>query len=144
MRALATAAFVLLSAPAFAASHPCEGDARARAGKLLAAHWNSDGSVLAETPGEPDGSEAQAWALDDAAKVLKPVKAAVGNGRFDVIELIGYVYKAEYRMRFLYAQIPDSCVLMDRKSSSFPTPTEFSATFPMVPFAEWGNESIPS
>jgi hypothetical protein len=48
-------------------------------------------------------------------KTLPPVKALAGAGRFDVLEVWGYIYKAQYRMRFLYAQIPDACVLMGQE-----------------------------
>ena len=33
----------------------------------------------------------------------------------DVLEVWGYIYKAEYRMRFLYAQMPGTCVLMGQE-----------------------------
>ena len=48
-------------------------------------------------------------------KKLPPVKALKGSGKFDVLEVWGYIYKAEYRMRFIYAQIPDSCLLMGQE-----------------------------
>ena len=32
-----------------------------------------------------------------------------------MLEVWGYIYKAEYRMRFIYAQIPDSCLLMGQE-----------------------------
>ena len=35
-----------------------------------------------------------------------------GNGKFDVLEVWGHIYKGDYRMRFIYAQIKDSCTLM--------------------------------
>ena len=43
------------------------------------------------------------------------VKALRGEGRFDVLEVWGFIYKAEYRMHFLYAQIPGDCVLMGQE-----------------------------
>jgi hypothetical protein len=39
-------------------------------------------------------------------------QGAQGNGKFDVLEVWGHIYKADYRMRFIYAQIKDSCTLM--------------------------------
>jgi hypothetical protein len=47
--------------------------------------------------------------------VLPPVKALKGNGRFDVLEVTGHVYKANYRMRLIYAQIKGSCLLMGQE-----------------------------
>ena len=86
------------SAPAFA--HPCDGDARDRAADLLRFHFE-----------EPDADVG----IDDQVKQLPALKALAGSGKFDVLEVWGYIYKAEYRMRFIYAQIPDSCLLMGRE-----------------------------
>ncbi|HWM45466.1 MAG TPA: hypothetical protein VNR11_00980 [Xanthobacteraceae bacterium] len=60
-------------------------------------------------PDEPVGS------VDDKVKVLAPVRALKGKGRFDVVEVWGHIYKADYRMRFLYAQIRGSCALMGQE-----------------------------
>ena len=35
--------------------------------------------------------------------------------RFDVLEVRGYVYKANYQMRLVYAQIPGACALMGQE-----------------------------
>jgi hypothetical protein len=48
-------------------------------------------------------------------KVLPPIRALKGNGRLDVLEVWGYIYKAEYRMRFIYAQGAGQCVLMGQE-----------------------------
>jgi hypothetical protein len=88
----------LLVAPA--AAHPCDGDAVARATPLLQLHF--------EDPQVEVG-------IGDEVRELAPIKALKGSGRFDVLEVWGYIYKAEYRMRFIYAQIPDSCVLMGQE-----------------------------
>ena len=42
----------------------------------------------------------QPAAVDQNVKVLPPVKALKGNGRFDVLEVWGHIYEADYRMRF--------------------------------------------
>jgi hypothetical protein len=52
------------------------------------------------------------FAIDDTVKELAPIKVLKGNGKFDVLEVWGHIYKADYRMRFIYAQIKDSCTLM--------------------------------
>ncbi|CAN5190683.1 hypothetical protein BH10PSE9_BH10PSE9_24890 [soil metagenome] len=79
----------------------CAGDAIDHATKLLQLHA-ADGDDIAVT-------------ISDAVKTLPPIKAPAGKGKFDVLEVRGYIYKAEYRMRFLYAQIPDQCVLMGQE-----------------------------
>jgi hypothetical protein len=53
--------------------------------------------------------------IGDEVTELAPVKALKGSGKFDVLEVWGYIYKAEYRMRFIYAQIPDTCLLMGQE-----------------------------
>jgi hypothetical protein len=96
------AAFLLFSTCAAAAqTHHCAKDAIARAKPLLELHF--------ETKPEGGGT------IDDKVKVLPPIKALKGNGKLDVLETWGYIYKAEYRMRFIYAQIKDSCLLMGQE-----------------------------
>jgi hypothetical protein len=97
---LALAAALLLAAPSLALAHPCGQDAIDHAKPLLALHTDGGGDENS---------------IGDEVKVLPPVKALKGKGRFDVLEVWGYIYKAEYRMRFLYAQIPGSCVLMGQE-----------------------------
>lgn len=91
---------LLWSAPCFAGPLRCEGDAIAQAQKLLAFH--SDG--------------------DDRAEVSKHVKALPSiinptnrKQRFLVLEVMGFVYKGEYRMRFLYYPVGGDCVLMGQE-----------------------------
>ena len=102
MRAILPAAVALASivaaAPAFA--HPCDSDARDRATPLLLLQYES-----------PDVEVG----IGDTVKQLPSLKALKGSGKFDVLEVWGYIYKAEYRMRFIYAQIPGSCVLMGQE-----------------------------
>jgi len=100
--AMAVAAALLAAAgPAQAQTpHPCAGDAVEHARKLLAFHFDDD---TADTT------------VDDAVKPVGTVKALRGEGRFDVLEVWGFIYKAEYRMHFLYAQIPGDCVLMGQE-----------------------------
>lgn len=95
------AALVAAAGPAWAQTpHPCSDDAVAHAGKLLAFHFGED---------KPD------FSVDDAAKAVGSVKALRGKGRFDVLEVWGFIYKTEYRMHFLYAQMPGDCVLMGQE-----------------------------
>jgi hypothetical protein len=99
----AAAALALAGLPGLAraeAAHPCAGDAIAHASKLLAFHF-----------GETDLT----MTVDSTAKLVGTVKALQGKGRFDVLEVMGYIYKGEYRMHFIYAQIPGDCVLMGQE-----------------------------
>jgi hypothetical protein len=101
---LAIAAFVLLAATTAAPAqqaHPCSADAIAKAALLLRFHG---------TPA-PD----QPVDVEQNVKVLPPIKALKGNGRFDVLEVVGHIYKASYRMRLIYAQIKGSCALMGQE-----------------------------
>ena len=82
--------------------HPCAADASQKAAALLKLHLDDPGLALPA-------------AVDPAVKALAPVKALKGNGRFDVLEVWGHVYKADYRMRFLYAQIKGSCVVVGQE-----------------------------
>ena len=93
--------FVLATAAARAQSHVCSADAIAKAALLLRFH----GSVEA---GEPVD-------VEQNVKVLPSIKALKGNGRFDVLEVTGHIYKATYRMRLIYAQIKGSCLLMGQE-----------------------------
>jgi hypothetical protein len=98
---LALAAAVLLSATGLADANPCDADAIARAMPLLKLHFEAD--------------QLENAGIDDTVRELAPIKALKGNGKFDVLEVWGHIYKADYRMRFIYAQIPDSCVLMGQE-----------------------------
>jgi hypothetical protein len=103
MRLAAT--LVLLSTAAAAAeTHPCAQDAIAKARPLLELHH---GMKLEEL-----GS------IVDKVKVLPPIKALKGNGKLDVLEVWGYIYKGEYRMHFIYIQGTkpgEPCALMGQE-----------------------------
>ncbi len=100
---LAIAVFAMAAAVGSAAAHPCDDDAKQRAEPLLKLHFEADGSNA------PDVS------IEPTVTTLAPVKALVGKGKFDVLEVWGDIYKARYRMHFIYAQIPGSCVLMGQE-----------------------------
>jgi hypothetical protein len=92
---------LLASSYAFAKPpHPCAADARAKAQNLLSMHVSDD---------DIRGS------IDDKVVRRAPIRALKGKGKFDVLEVMGYVYKAQYRIRLIYAQIPDSCLLMGQE-----------------------------
>jgi 5-methylthioribose kinase len=89
------------TATAQAAPHACASDAIAKAEQLLRLHGEAQ-------TGQP-------VAVEQEVKILPPVKALKGNGRFDVLEVWGHIYKADYRMRLIYAQIKGSCALMGQE-----------------------------
>jgi hypothetical protein len=87
---------------ASAQTHPCAKDAIARAAPLLALHFEA----------KPDE---KAGTIDDKVKVLPPIKALKGNGRLDVLEVWGGIYKTDYRMRFIYVQGKGACALVGQE-----------------------------
>jgi hypothetical protein len=81
------------------AEHPCAADALEHAKKLLSLH--------------ADGEQGD---IGKNVSVLPPIQNPSNKAqKFDVLGVTGFVYKAEYRMRFLYAQIPDQCVLVGQE-----------------------------
>jgi len=98
--AAVAAALLIAGAARAEVEHPCSADAVDHARKLLAFHF-----------GETD----QEMTVDDTARPVGTIKALRGSGRFDVLEVMGYIYKGEYRMHFIYAQIPGDCVLMGQE-----------------------------
>ena len=83
---------LLVSASGVAAAHPCDQDAIERATPLLKLQFDAG------------DDEVENLAIDDTVKTLAPVRALKGSGKFDVLEVWGHIYKADYRMRFIYAQ----------------------------------------
>jgi hypothetical protein len=83
-----------------AAVHPCADEAREQARRLLVFHTETDLAVH----------------FEDEVRVLAPLtNPAAPKQRFDVLETWGYLYKAKYRFRLLYAQVPGSCALMGQE-----------------------------
>jgi len=105
--------FLILSAtPNLAANHACAGDAQKRAEMLLRFHFVMEAGDPATKLASKDVLN---LGVDDKVAVLKPIKALVGKGKLDVLEVQGSIYKANYRMRFIYAQIKDTCALMGQE-----------------------------
>jgi hypothetical protein len=79
----------------------CAAQAIEQAKKLLAFHSGNDDR--AEVSG-------RATPLPSIANPANPKQ------RFDVLEVLGYIYKGEYRMRFEYFRLRDGgCVLMGQE-----------------------------
>lgn len=90
------------AAPALAADHPCAADAVAQGKKLLRFH--AEDAATSNPVG--DGTN---------VRVLPQINALKGQGKFDVLEITSHVYKASYRMRFIYARVKGSCLLMGQE-----------------------------
>src|SRR5688500_12429495 len=91
-------ATLLATAQPRVAPHRCAADARAQAPRLLALHRGPDDRI----------------AVDSAVRVLPAVRNPAG-GVLAVLEVQGFIYRARYRMRFLYAPPREPrgvCVLM--------------------------------
>ena len=86
------------------ARHPCANAALQQGRKLLTFHAGPDDRI----------------AIDNAVKALPPMRnPANGAQRFDVLEVWGRIYKGEYRMHFIYAQVGKDCVLMGQEILEF-------------------------
>jgi len=93
-------AFLLISK--FASGEPmhhCSAEAINQAQKLLDFHFGPDNRIE----------------IDKHVAVLKPIKNPAGKGKFDVLEIYGHIYKGTYRMRFIYAQIDNQCLLIGQE-----------------------------
>ena len=89
------------STPAWAqAAHRCAPAAREQAQKLLAFHVGGDDRI------EIDTSVRTLLSMRNPANRLQ---------RFDVLEVWGRIYKGQYRLRLIYARIPNECVLMGQE-----------------------------
>lgn len=79
--------------------HHCSTEATIQAKKLLDFHFGLD-----------DRTE-----IDKHVTVLKPIKNPAGKGKFDVLEIYGHIYKGTYRMRLIYAQTENQCLLVGQE-----------------------------
>ncbi len=106
MKLTLAAVFLVCAAGAAHAQkpHPCSADAIAKATPLRKLHFDAG-----------TGEKVESLSIDSGVKVLAPTKALKGNGKFDVLEVWGHIYKSNYRMRFVYAQIKNSCTLMGQE-----------------------------
>lgn len=92
--ALATSPFSAVAAP------QCSAEAIAQAQKLLAFHFGEDDRI----------------SIEDQARELPAIRnPANPKQKFAVLEVWGYIYKGEYRMRFIYYRLKQDCVLMGQE-----------------------------
>jgi len=81
-------------------AHHCSSAATEQARKLLAFHFGSDHRIE----------------IDKFVKKLAPIHNPSNNKQLlDVLEVWGYIYKGQYRMRFIYAQLPGECILIGQE-----------------------------
>ena len=89
------------SAALVPSSLQCKDQAIAQAHKLLAFHFETEDDRID---------------ISDQVKALPSiVNPKSKNQRFDVLEVWGYIYKGEYRMRFQYFHSHESCLLMGQE-----------------------------
>jgi hypothetical protein len=85
--------------------HLCEKDAKEYADKLLRLHFDQDSN----------STNIESLSVEDTVLVRPSILAPSKRGRYDVLEVMGYIYKAEYRMRFIFAKTGKSCSLMGQE-----------------------------
>jgi hypothetical protein len=102
---MALVALALCGSPAAAQTpHRCASAATEQAQKLLAFHFGNDSRIE----------------IDKQIKVLAPIRNPANRAqRFDVLEVWGHIYKGDYRMRLIYAQLRNECVLMGQEILEF-------------------------
>jgi len=90
-----------VSNPAWAqGAHRCAPAAREQAQKLLAFHAGGDDRIQ----------------IDKSVRTLLPMRNPANRlQRFDVLEVWGRIYNGQYRLRLIYARIPNECVLMGQE-----------------------------
>ena len=82
-------------------SDQCKNNALIQAEKLLTFHF---------------GDEDDRMALDTVTLLPSITNPANNEQRFDVLEIWGYIYKGQYRMRLIYYPMEDGhCVLMGQE-----------------------------
>ena len=101
MKRIIFAFLMIWSGSAYGADvHECASSAREQARKLLTFHSGPDERIE----------------IDSSVEVIAPIRnPANKNQIFDVLEVWGYIYKGRYRMRFIYAQSPEDCLLIGQE-----------------------------
>jgi len=100
IRILISCVLLVSTALTYAKNHDCAVPALEQARKLLSFHADGDDRI----------------AIDKAVKELPSLKnPADPQQRLQVLEVWGYIYKARYRMRLIYAPMAGSCTLMGQE-----------------------------
>lgn len=79
----------------------CASEAREQAPRLLAFHFGEDDDRIAIEP--------------EVTELLPLANPADEEQQFKVLEVWGHIYKGKYRMRFIYHEAADECVLMGQE-----------------------------
>lgn len=103
----AAALLAFAATPASAQAHRCANDAKAKALKLL--KFASDGDDRASVDGA-------------SVKSIGTIKTLSGDKRYDVLQVDGAIYKATYRMRLIYMQLPGDCALIGQEIIQYGDP----------------------
>jgi hypothetical protein len=94
-------AALALSADPAAATQRCAEVARERAVKLATFHFDA-----------PLGPT-ESIEIDKSVTELPPLRNPANPQQvLEVLEVWAYIYKAQYRMRFIFAPVPDTCALV--------------------------------
>jgi hypothetical protein len=87
-------------------AHRCSAAASKQALQLLRFHAGNDDRIE----------------IDRSVKVMAPIRNPANKRQaLDVLEVWGYIYKAQYRMHFIYAQLPGECVLVGQEVLEYAT-----------------------
>ena len=97
--AIFTAISLFFIPPAFAEDYKCAADAVQKAEKLLEFHFGVDDRIY----------------IDPKVERLSPIKNPAGNGKYEVLQVWGDIYKGQYRMRMIYGMAGDDCILMGQE-----------------------------
>lgn len=80
--------------------HHCAADAVMQAKQLVQFHTGTDRRID----------------IENSIKVLAPIRNPANRKQYlDVLEVWGYVYKAQYRVRLIYSRLPRECLLMGQE-----------------------------
>lgn len=90
---------IMFLQPASAGEGKCAAHALMQAEKLLEFHFGADDRI----------------SIDQKVHPVSPIKNPAGKGKYDVLEVWGYIYKGKYRMRFIYGYAGGECVLMGQE-----------------------------
>jgi len=99
LRLVTFLALFTLSYP-LAAAPQCSNEAVEQARKLLAFH-SGEGDLIS---------------VEGQARELPPIKSPADSKQtFAVLEVLGHIYKGEYRMRLIYYRMKKDCVLVGQE-----------------------------
>ncbi len=90
---------IMFLQPASAGEQRCAAHALKQAEKLLEFHFGADDRI----------------SIDQTAQPVRPIKNPAGKGKYDVLQVWGYIYKGKYRVHFIYGYAGGKCILMGQE-----------------------------